>query len=213
MKTATKSYRYPDWLYNAFPYLYIASGILVIFALGNIWGIFSGAVLLSAGASVFYMRITHRKDLDEKGINNWDNDILEIETLDSGAAQLIWSKQYESGNSSIDAQHRKLFELGNTLLGAIHREDQYSLLNVLVDRLLGEVETHFSSEEALLSAWGHPLTEEHKKAHQKLLKKAFVLRDNLEIGRLSYEEMFAFFVNDLVLQHIIQEDKKFFYQI
>ncbi len=213
MKTATKTYRYPDWLYNAFPYLYIATGLLVIFTLSNNLGIFSGVVLLSAGAMVFYMRVTYQKDLDERGISNGDNNILEIEILDSGAAQLIWGKNYESGNSSIDEQHRKLFEIGNTLLDAIHGEGLYSRMTVLVDRLLAELKTHFSSEEALLTAWGHPLTETHKEAHQKLLKKAFALREKLKVGRLSYQEVFAFFINELVLQHIIQEDKKFFYQI
>lgn len=184
-----------------------------MFVLDNSWGMFSGVVLVLAGATVSLMRLTYRKGPNGKGVSNRGNKILEIETLESGSLQLVWNKKYECGNSGIDAQHMGLFEMGNKLLDAIHSGKGQRELMVLTDRLLDHAKTHFSSEESLMEAWGHPLTEEHKKTHQCLLEKALELRERLENGRLLYHDVLSFFINDLVLRHIIEEDMKFFHQI
>ena len=213
MNAATIKYRLPGWLYEALPYVYLATGALVMFFLNNSWGIFSGAVLLSAGAAVSIMRIRYRKFHGNGGASSVDKKMLEIETLESGSVQLVWSKKYECGNSGIDAQHKGLFELANKLLDAIHDGKGKGVLMNLTDRLLDHVKSHFSSEEALMESWGHTLTEEHKVAHRYLLDKAMDLREKLDNGSLLYHDVFTFFINDLVLRHIVEEDRKFFFQL
>ena len=213
MNTATINHRLPGWLYEALPYVYLMTGILVMFVLDNIWGMFSGAVLVLAGALVSIMRINYRKSGNDREFSSRDSNSLEIETLESGSVQLVWNKKYECGNSSIDAQHKGLFELGNKMLDAIHHNKGQAVLLDYADRLLDRVESHFSSEEELLEAWGHPLTHEHREAHRYLLEKASDLREKSEHGKLLYHDMFAFIINDLVLRHIIEEDSKFFFQI
>ena len=49
-----------QWFYEALPYLYVGTGLLVALALPNLWGAFSGALLVSAGALVWNMRRRHR---------------------------------------------------------------------------------------------------------------------------------------------------------
>lgn len=213
MNKATKKHRLPGWLYEALPYVYLAAGVFVMFFLNNNWGIFSGIVLVLAGATVSIMRLTYRKGGNGKGISDEDNQILEVETIESGSTQLVWNKKYESGNASIDDQHRELFEIANNLLDAMHDGKGKGVLMELTDSLLNHTKFHFSSEEALLDAWGHPQTESHKKYHQRLLEKALDLREKLEQGSLMYHDVFTFFVNDLVLQHIVEEDMKFRHQI
>jgi hypothetical protein len=55
----------PDWLYNALPYVYIAVGLTVPFAIGtsNLIAVFSGILLISTGGAVVTMRATHRQEL------------------------------------------------------------------------------------------------------------------------------------------------------
>ena len=105
MNAETIKYKLPSWLYEALPYVYLASGILVMFVLDNNWGVFSGVVLVLAGATVSIMRLIYRRGPNGEGLSNRGNKILEIETLESGSLQLVWNKKYESGNSGIDAQH------------------------------------------------------------------------------------------------------------
>ena len=55
----------PDWLYNALPYVYIAVGLTVPFAIGtsNLIAVFSGILLISTGGAVVTMRATHQHEL------------------------------------------------------------------------------------------------------------------------------------------------------
>ena len=57
MKDEVKQpYRFPQWLYNLLPLIYIVSGFSTILILQNPMGIFSGMVLISAAALVHHMR-------------------------------------------------------------------------------------------------------------------------------------------------------------
>jgi hemerythrin len=57
------------------------------------------------------------------------------------------------------------------------------------------------------------LREEHKQVYQHLLEKAAKLREKSIKGRLSFEDVLSVFVNDLVRKHILEDDKKIFYQV
>lgn len=55
-------YRYqPKWLYEVLPYIYVASGLATILVLRNAMAVFSGLMLISAGAVVWFMRLTNRR--------------------------------------------------------------------------------------------------------------------------------------------------------
>lgn len=51
----------PEWLYKAFPFLYLVSGAGTILVLRNAMGVFSGLMLVSAGAVVWVMRWNRRR--------------------------------------------------------------------------------------------------------------------------------------------------------
>lgn len=46
----------PEWLYKALPCIYLASGIATIVVLRDTMVVFSGLMLISAGAIVWFMR-------------------------------------------------------------------------------------------------------------------------------------------------------------
>lgn len=50
-----------DYFYEAIPYLYMVAGMLVAAVLPNLWGVFSGGVLILAGVMVLTMRRRYRK--------------------------------------------------------------------------------------------------------------------------------------------------------
>lgn len=60
-----KSYK-PEWLYEALPYLYVLAGLATIANLGNTLSLFSGGLLISAGAFIGWMRRSARQEQRRK---------------------------------------------------------------------------------------------------------------------------------------------------
>ena len=50
----------PHWLYEALPYVYVASGIATIVNLGSALSVLSGGLLISAGVFIGWMRRGYR---------------------------------------------------------------------------------------------------------------------------------------------------------
>ena len=200
------NYKIPGYLYKTLPYVYISTGVLVIYMVGNAYAIFSGVMLLSAGIAVIYMRRQNKKGTNSSRGNN----AYKTKSGYSGSLRLDWGKKYESGNKGIDDQHRKLFDICNQII-----DDMYSKRDVRMklESLLTEVRAHFSAEETLLDTWSHPLAQEHKQIHNQLLVEAQGMLTSLDRNLVTYQEVFGFFAYTLVLKHLVDEDQKFFGEI
>ncbi len=202
-----------NWLWESLPYIYFAVGCFVIVVLQNGWAIFSGCAWIIAGVMALGVRAERRKAARGGGAGVANGSAVQLRGLDSGSLEVSWSDAYQSGNRDIDAQHRSLFDTGNALLDAINRGRAQTEVETLLGRLIEEVRAHFAFEENLLDKWGHPAAKGHKVVHQRLLAKAQEMRDRSRLGLLTLSDFIGFFVNDLLLQHIVKEDRKFFHQV
>ena len=122
-----------------------------------------------------------------------------------------WRKAYESGLPALDREHRELFDDANTLVRTIleHGTDR-SRFMLSVDQLLSHVQQHFADEETLLQQMGYPDLVAHAKRHRELVLQATHLREEALAGRISTGDWIDFIANDVVVGHIIREDRKFF---
>ena len=193
------------FLTDALPYASLLLGVLVPLVIKNVWAIGSGVLWLVIGAAVLWQR---RSSGPVRR-----NSLVGLERKKSGATQLVWTPALNCGNGGIDEQHKRLFDTGNALLDAVHGKQGKEKTILLVDTLIDEVKSHFHSEEALLAAWNHPLTDEHKAVHEKLLNKAIEVRNKARANILSTKTVLAFLVDDLVYGHIASEDRKFFHEV
>ena len=123
--------------------------------------------------------------------------------------RIVWKPEYETGNDTIDAEHRSLFEHGNRLLDAILRNETRAALHDLAKDFLAFVESHFETEESLLVAQESPWAAEHMRSHQRLLGKASRLLQNMDHGQFDAASFLDFFLNKLILQHMLVDDRKF----
>jgi hemerythrin-like metal-binding protein len=207
----------PDWIYEAIPYVYFIIGLAVILVLRNNWAFFSGIAWMLAGMAVLTMRLKHRKALSRPGatdaVHATGNRTLQIQRLDSGSIGLVWSKAYECGNTTIDQQHRSLFEKGNALLDAFSNKRKQHDLESSFDTLLHDIKKHFATEEEMLEVFDHPQARAHKQVHDDLLAKATTLRQMARDRKLTVGDLLGFIVNDLVLEHMTKDDRKFFHQV
>ncbi len=122
--------------------------------------------------------------------------------------RIVWRPEYETGNEVIDAQHRSLFELANRLLDALLRNETRGAVQDLAKDLVAFVERHFETEESILVARDSPSAAEHTSSHRRLLATASRLLRSMEDGQFDAADFLDFFVNKVVLQHMLVDDRK-----
>ena len=119
------------------------------------------------------------------GRNRVENECLPLHTGRSGLSntnlvQLVWRKDYESGNALIDAQHRSLFEQANVLLQAILDNQEKNEIVQLIKSLVIEIEHHFHDEEAIFQQAAYADSEHHLSLHAHLIQRARTLTSRFD---------------------------------
>lgn len=129
----------------------------------------------------------------------------------TSALRLEWLEGYECGNTTIDTEHREIFNLANDLIDASLREPVEmasfkSALAVLIDH----VERHFADEEAILSQLCYAQFEEHRRSHAGLLARARRFQKQTESGDFHMGNLVEFLAQDMVARHLRIVDRGFF---
>ena len=200
----------PQWIYESLPYLYVLAGIATILALDHTLAAFSGGVLISAGMTVLVMRRANRRRRREiprpaaaRG----------TPAVDTGIIELLWRKEYECGEPTIDAQHRNLFATGNALLDAFLTKRPKPEVEHFLALLVGDVTHHFQTEEDILDALPGGVGDDHKALHRKLIEQATALRTDYGRGAAGLGEVVSFVAYDVIAQHIAIEDRKWYARV
>lgn len=77
-----------------------------------------------------------------------------------------WSKDLETGNPSIDSQHKQLIEAINSLLAACSSGKGRSEIEKTTKFLMDYTSKHFKDEEVLQMKYQYPDYVNHKKYHE-----------------------------------------------
>jgi diguanylate cyclase (GGDEF)-like protein/hemerythrin-like metal-binding protein len=141
----------------------------------------------------------------------------ETPTRDMGAeartaslVHLTWHAVYESGNESIDRDHKSLFSIANDLMNAICAEKPTEEIRDVVVLMMDEVTRHFLSEEAIMAAIGYPDTPRHVELHRNLMQRAEQLAHDFDVGELQIGAFFQFMAQDVIAKHMLSADREFF---
>ncbi|MCX7192289.1 MAG: PAS domain S-box protein [Proteobacteria bacterium] len=130
---------------------------------------------------------------------------------DAMALHLNWHESYDCGEPVIDQAHRKLFELANTLIEtAFVRKEYPQRFDSALEKLLAHVVQHFNDEEAILARHHYAGFDEHVRAHKVLVDHALQLRSDAAAGGVTIGELVNFLADEVVAQHMLREDRKFF---
>lgn len=130
---------------------------------------------------------------------------------DAAPLRFHWRSAYECGLPALDREHRTLFDNANDLLrSSLDHERDPARFMAAVDRLLRNVQQHFADEEALLQRIAYPDLAAHARRHRELVLQATHLREEARAGRISVGDWIEFVANDMVVGHLIREDRKFF---
>lgn len=199
-------YRYPDWLYNALPYFYLASGGLTLLTLNNLMGVFSGLTLVSAGAVVWRLRYRYRRAFTQSQGRMGVPFVASEGGSVSRLIEISWREAFDCGHPVIDAQHRRLFGVGNELINAAMQGKPKFDIECLLQELIDDIIEHFCTEECLLAQTANPLSKAHQQHHVGLLDKARSLQSLYQDDELPASELVAFIAYDVITEHILKED-------
>ena len=81
------------------------------------------------------------------------------------------TKDLETGNATIDKEHRELFQAVNTLMDACGKGQGRAAIEPALRFLLDYVNKHFAHEEQLQSQSGYPNLAGHKQFHEGYKRK------------------------------------------
>lgn len=121
-----------------------------------------------------------------------------------------WTKDLETGNAQIDAEHKELFQAINNLLEACSSGKGRAEVTNTVDFLSQYTKTHFGHEQVLQQKYKYPDYENHKKYHEGFIRTVDSIRTRLKaegptiqlVGEINMQ------VGNWLINHIKREDVK-----
>lgn len=200
----------PAWLYEALPYVYVGTGLLVAIKMDHLLALFGGLLLISAGIVVWRSRMIYRTAAEHTPTRHRHADSkAPARHVEGDLIRLNWNSSLETGVANIDSQHRKLFALGNDLLNAIIDRKPKLDVELLLDELMHDIANHFCTEESLLTRIKHPYLNEHRAIHHRLLGQAKSMAAEYHEGRLKAGDLFHFVAVEVIMGHIVNDDLKY----
>lgn len=198
---------YPDWLYNAIPFIYLFSGLLVDLLIEGMVGSLLGFALIAAACWVWFSRYRYRQAFERAEESTFGPTLVGAEDLPPGGlVQISWSKAFESGHPLIDGQHRRLFGLASEAMSILLARESREEEEALLDQLIDHMDQHFLTEEALLEDVNDPGLNLHKAEHVAMIAKAKSLRDRFHKREAITKELVTFLSDEVISSHIVREN-------
>ncbi len=122
-----------------------------------------------------------------------------------------WEQDYNIGITTIDEQHKKLFEIANRIYDLLKNQlitDKYDQIVEIMAELKDYTIYHFKTEEEYMKSIGYKRFLSQKAAHNEFIEKMQNI-DFTQIDNDQNEYLMGIldFVCDWLVQHIIRADK------
>jgi len=122
---------------------------------------------------------------------------------------LRWQPAMKLGIPPIDADHKALVGLLNTLHYAMIAGDDRSGLGTVLKELVDYTHGHFAREEALMERSGYPEIEAHRAIHRRIAAAMEEHRATFLDEPDAFDmALFYDFVSGWLLHHVLGEDMK-----
>ena len=123
---------------------------------------------------------------------------------------IFWNDQkYSVGVPSIDQQHKRLFELINTLYDSMKEGKASDVLESVLGELIAYTREHFTYEEKLQAQAHYPKLAQHRVAHGKLVAQVGEFKAKLAAGQKHIYIELANFLKQWLETHIAVSDKDY----
>lgn len=124
-------------------------------------------------------------------------------------AYINWADSLSVKISSVDDQHKKLFDLINSFYEGISQGSNKETMLKLIMGLKSYTVTHFTHEERLLRQAGYPDFDNHKRQHEDFIKKVNEFQEKYTSGKLILSLEVTGFIKTWITEHIMKTDKMY----
>ncbi|MFZ5775225.1 MAG: bacteriohemerythrin [Thermodesulfobacteriota bacterium] len=121
--------------------------------------------------------------------------------------EFAWKDEYSIGNETIDAEHRQLIALANTVVTFARSGEKIERIKAAVVSLYDYAKIHFLHEEEFMRQSGYPKLAEHQGLHQAIIHEMnTIMQHSSNIDALVHK--LKRLMSVWVIEHIIEEDRK-----
>jgi hemerythrin len=124
-------------------------------------------------------------------------------------AMFAWKPEYSVSVSTLDAQHKKLFALAQTLQDAMSAGKGREVLARCLNDLVAYTKTHFAEEESLLSKHSYADLPQHKLQHTQLINQISDFQKQFTSGNAFITIELMDFIREWITKHILQNDHSY----
>lgn len=118
-----------------------------------------------------------------------------------------WRDEYAYGLPEIDAQHRRLFELGARAQSLVPARADNNAAAQLLAEIVGLVQNHFHTEQVLMSGRGCPSLAAHQAEHAGLLEVLGGFVREFEAGRAEMNVELLAMLDGWITRHLTVTDR------
>ncbi|MBW2411456.1 MAG: hemerythrin family protein [Deltaproteobacteria bacterium] len=126
--------------------------------------------------------------------------------------ELEWDANYETGNETVDSQHRYFVNLIHRVAISFNETDDDEYKERLISELRKYADFHFTSEENIATSYHLQGVSGHHHRHLELLEEFNHHAEDLKKGSQTVDA-FLEFLTDWFIGHTVYEDQKLFQQI
>jgi len=143
---------------------------------------------------------------EDKKITQWIHDIPEF--------TFSWKSSYSIGNTTIDAEHQELFQIASEAFKRVPSHEKKRKIVDTLNKLFHYFQEHFKNEEKYMESLKYDKLENHKAIHVEIMETlSKLIRNSVTMGIESIEENLTDFIEESLVNHILNEDKKISYWI
>lgn len=122
--------------------------------------------------------------------------------------RLGWDDSFATGDETVDAQHRELFDLIARFHDTIETGDDATAIADALESLMSYAARHFAMEESLMARSDYPDRSRHAALHAHLASETDRLAGHISDAGTSMTIEVALFLHNWLRDHVLSEDRR-----
>jgi hemerythrin-like metal-binding protein len=134
------------------------------------------------------------------------SDFAKFENLGGNVPNIVWSETLSIGKMEIDAEHKQLIRITNSLLRAMQEGRSKNDFAKILHELREYTVFHFNNEEEYMGSIGYPDLNKHIEEHNRLKKRVKDFQHCVFIGDKVECDALREMLKDWLVGHILSCD-------
>lgn len=142
---------------------------------------------------------------EDQKIPQWEN------SLDSFQKSFDWHNEFETGDTTLDEENKKLFMMTEEAFHQATSEQIDKKLRLVIKYIYAYLKQHFRYEEALMNEGEYPYLAKHLLMHRKIINQVnqYVERLPTIKNKHDFEKGLATLMENTLIFHVMDQDTHF----